>query len=47
MSEINTRLAYKEDLKGMYEVERTSFNAPWSYDSFSENFYNPFYLNNN
>ena len=42
MSDIVTRLAYKEDLKGMYEVERTSFGSPWSYDSFAENFYNPF-----
>ena len=42
MSEIVTRLAYKEDLLGMYEVERTSFGSPWSYQSFAENFYNPF-----
>ena len=40
MDEIIVRLAYKEDLKGMYAVEKSSFVTPWSYEAFSENFYN-------
>ena len=42
MSNFNIRLAYKEDLRSMYSVEKTSFAYPWSYDSFAENFYNAF-----
>lgn len=40
MTDISVRLAYKEDIAAMYNVEKTSFPCPWSYDSFAENFYN-------
>lgn len=40
MDEIVARLAYKEDIRGMYAIEKSSFNMPWSYDAFAENFYN-------
>ncbi len=40
MDEISVRLAYKEDIKGMYAVEKSSFSSYWSYDSFVENYYN-------
>ncbi len=42
MSEINVRLAYKEDLKGMHNIESSSFAAPWSFEAFKENFFNLF-----
>lgn len=42
MNDINIRLAYREDIRGMYAVEKTSFATPWSYESFEENFYNAF-----
>ncbi len=42
MSNINVRLAYKEDLAAMHAVEMSSFSMPWSYDAFVENFYNIF-----
>lgn len=42
MSEFNVRLAYKEDLKGMHNVESLSFAVPWSFEAFKENFFNLF-----
>lgn len=42
MTDINIRPAYREDIGGMYAVEKTSFATPWSYESFAENFYNAF-----
>lgn len=42
MSDFNIRLAYKEDLKRMHNVENLSFPNPWSYESFKKNFFNPF-----
>lgn len=42
ISDVNIRLAYKEDIGGMYAVEKASFAMPWSYESFAENFYNAF-----
>lgn len=42
MSEFSVRLAYKEDLKGMHNVENLSFATPWSYEAFKENFFNLF-----
>lgn len=42
MPDFNIRLAYKEDLKRMHNVENLSFSNPWSYESFKENFFNLF-----
>lgn len=42
MADYNVRLAYKEDLKGMYNVENLSFVNSWSYEAFKENFFNLF-----
>lgn len=42
MDGYNVRLAYKEDLKGMHNVESLSFSNPWSYEAFKENFFNLF-----
>lgn len=39
MDEITARLAYKQDLSGMYAIEKSSFPCPWSYAAFAENFY--------
>ncbi len=38
ISDVNIRLAYKEDIGGMYAVEKASFAMPWSYESFAENY---------
>ncbi|MBP3348706.1 MAG: ribosomal protein S18-alanine N-acetyltransferase [Clostridia bacterium] len=42
MANSSVRLAYREDLKAMHRVESECFAAPWSYEAFEENFYNPF-----
>lgn len=42
MADYNVRLAYKEDLRGMHNVENLSFSNPWSYEAFKENFFNLF-----
>lgn len=40
MDEVTVRLAYKEDIRGMYAIEKSSFATPWSIDAFAENFFN-------
>ncbi len=41
-NEITVRLAYREDIPMMYEIEKRSFTTPWSYDAFEENFMNSY-----